>query len=121
MRILSRAQFLACPAGTVFMRHHAGTLGFETAPAIKTSDDYNGHDFTSIDLRGDIGENGDAHFDTGEAIALFDRANAGERVGLFYCDPCRDGMFDDHPFAVLDTDDLDRLIAALVEARSKLP
>jgi hypothetical protein len=130
MKILNRENFLLCPAGTVFFDYKPqvfGGLSIKTCEP-KPLNRNNGYpdDFFRIDIDtvlnvGELGR-GESCGDTYEAISLLERAEAGEQVDLHFDGEGRDGIFDeDARFAVLDPEDVQRLIASLVKSGSDSP
>ena len=121
MRILNRKDFMACPKGTVYMDFSPCVFGQLT---LKTSGPENEGDFYVSSLEGYLSEHGASESCGGseEWFALVERAEKGERVDVHYDTGGREGMFNDHAlFAVLDRDDVDRLIAVLQAAQKGLP
>lgn len=123
MRILNRQQFLQCPQGTVFFDYVPAT---SMSPiSVKTDDaGYMEDDFCRVDV--DVGV-GVAEADATESCCdseqmsdLLGRAQKGERISLHFDGSGRDGGFDPNAlFAVLDDDDVERLIALLVNRKVK--
>lgn len=129
MRILNREAFMRCPEGTVFFDykpHHFGSLSVKTCgPKPLKSDGHLG-DFYRIDVDTllNVGEHGKGEScgDSNEALSLMERALAGERVDLHFDGDSRDGIFDEEAlFAVLDPEDVQRLIAVLTNAPKETP
>ena len=124
MRILNREAFMQCPEGTVFFDykpHCSGDLSIKTCGAAQLRDERGVlNDFfrLGIDPVMSIAEPGatesvgsDVRFD------LLERAIAGERFDLFFDCGGRDAMYAaDALFAVLDPEDVRRLIELLSEA-----
>lgn len=117
MRILNRKQFLAEPIGTVFFDYvpsmSTGPMSIKTDPAGYLDDDFCRID---IDIGGNVGK-ADASCScssSSEMCDLLAAAESGERVSLHFDADSRDGMFEPGAlFAVLDDDDVERLIKLL--------
>jgi hypothetical protein len=118
MRILKYDDFLKEPNGTVYMDYRPCVFG---QLAIKTSGPEFTGDFYVMSLEGNLGDKGATESNGGseEQFALIDRVEDGEALPLFFDTAGREGMYDHTAlYAVLDPDDVDRLIAVL--QRSKL-
>ena len=124
MRILNREAFMRCPEGTVFLDykpHHFGSLSVKTCAPKPLKSDGHLDDFYRLDVDTilNVAEHGkgESCSDSTEAFALMERAAGGERVDLHFDSGGRDGMFDENAlFAVLDPEDVQRLIAVLGNA-----
>jgi len=128
MRILNREAFMRCPEGTVFLDykpHYFGHLSIKTCGPKTLKSDGHLDDFYRIDVDTllNVGEHGKGSSSgSDEAFSLMDRALAGERVDLHFDGDSRDGMFDEEAlFAVLDPEDVQRLIAVLANAPKETP
>jgi hypothetical protein len=117
MRILNRKQFLAEPIGTVFFDYIKST---STGPMSVRTDapGYLDNDFCrmTIDISWNVAK-ADAICSCSSSDEMSDllaAAEDGEQISLHFDADSRDGMFEAGAmFAVLDDDDVERLIKLL--------
>ena len=109
MRIVSRAEFMLLPAGTLFSRYSSRVFGNLCVKCETT--DYN--DFRYQRIADAI-----AYDDTVEFVELLDKwQETGCSVAMDFEDDKRDGVFDDAQlFAVWDREDVAALIVRLRRA-----
>jgi hypothetical protein len=122
MRILKRRDFLLCPAGTVFADYQSlgmfGTLSIKTDGPSATPDS---DDFVRMDLDGTSANvhGSDGGCGSDEWMQAMVCAEDGARIDIHFDTTSRDGMFErEAQFAVFDDDDVERLIAALVNRKA---
>lgn len=112
MRILNRKQFLAEPIGTVFFDYESTGSYSSLSVKCDAPDDTGSFFFISTDHSMNIGAcDGESAFNTEEFIKLTEAAEAGERVAFYFDTSSRSD--EGERFAVLDDDDVERLIKLL--------
>ena len=113
MRIITRAQFLAMPAWTVYMKYEPCCFGDLMLKGETLDNGKLEHDFFCCALTDSLECEGDSDF-----FDTIDRATAiGESMAMEFDGYGRDGCYDpDQLFAVYEKADLEGLIAALLGA-----
>jgi len=112
MRILNKAEFLKCPDGTLFFDLHEGSAIIEN---LSIKNESLGDDFVRTDIGSlcNLGNGERSARGSEEAMEFFYRADAGETVSYHFDTGARDASYSSQRFAVLDRDDVRRLILAL--------